>query len=367
MRISAPESRTARYWTLTIILLTALSSAQEVPGKPEANSALQIAELEKRAQAGDANAQFALGQAYDFGNGIPQNEQQACLWYRKSAEQGYPPAQNSLGLMYRSGRGVEPNKEQAVSWYRKAAKQGNAKAMFNLGTAYYNGDGVTTDDSAAYAWFLLAREAGSDPAREALNRMEGSLKSWQLSAALESVGDFYEQGNDLPQDRKRAIEWYRKAALLGEPTVCVKLAKDLIDSGEPQAYPEALERCEQAGKQMYSPGAVCAGLLYQRGLGTSQDLEHAAKWFTRAAELGNAQGMLQLGQMYWSGSGVKQNKISAYAFMLLASTANLPDALRDKSSYEQALSSKELEKARKQADAWARQHPVTRIILPPSR
>src|SRR6266705_6094800 len=106
-----------------------------------------IVDIQKKADAGDASAQFALAEAYDFGNGEAQSDKNAFLWYRKSADQGFAPAQNSLGLMYRTGKGVEQNKEQAVAWYRKATKQGNAKAMFNLGTAYFNGDGVGIDDN----------------------------------------------------------------------------------------------------------------------------------------------------------------------------------------------------------------------------
>jgi TPR repeat protein len=327
-----------------------------------------IVEIQKKADVGDASAQFALAEAYDFGNGVAQSDKNAFLWYRKSADQGFAPAQNSLGLMYRTGKGVEQNKEQAVDWYRKAAKQGNAKAMFNLGTAYFNGDGVGIDDVSAYAWFSLAREHGSATASDAVSRMSSTLAQWQTSAALEKIGDFYEQGNDLPPDHKLAIDWYRKAAQLGEAPVRVKLAKFLLDQGDSQQYPEALHLCEDAGKQMYSPGALCAGLLYREGMGTAKNLQEATKWITKSAELGNAQAMYQLGDMYWTGSGVNQDKISAYAFMLLAATGDLPKAQKEKATYEHSLSSKELEKARKRAETWAKQHPVLRLTqVPPSK
>jgi TPR repeat protein len=327
-----------------------------------------IVEIQKKADSGDASAQFALAEAYDFGNGAAQSDKNAFLWYRKSADQGFAPAQNSLGFMYRTGKGVEQNKEQAVAWYRKAAKQGNAKAMFNLGTAYFNGDGVSIDDIAAYAWFTLARGHGSAPASDAVSRMSNTLAQWQTSAALEKIGDFYEQGSDLAPDHKLAIDWYRKAAQLGEAPVRVKLAKFLLDQHDSQQYPEALHLCEDAGKQMYSPGALCAGLLYREGMGTTKNLQAATRWITKSAELGNAQAMYQLGEMYWAGSGVNQDKIVAYSFMLLAATGDSPKAQQDKATYEQALSSKEVEKGRKRAETWAKQHPVLRLMqVPPSK
>jgi TPR repeat protein len=148
----------------------------------------------------------------------------------------------------------------------------------------------------------------------------------------------------------------------------VKLAKFLLDQGDSQQYPEALHLCEDAGKRMYSPGALCAGLLYREGMGTAKNLQESTKWITKSAELGNAQAMYQLGEMYWTGSGVNQHKIAAYSFMLLAATGDLPKAQQDKATYEQSLSSKELEKGRKRAETWAKQHPVLRLTqVPPSK
>ncbi len=351
-----------RFLALALTLVVGTSSGQAPSSSaPSPHTPAEISELQKEAETGDAAAEFAIGQAYDFGSGVGQSDKDACSWYRKAAEKGYAPAQNSLGLMYRAGRGVEQSKQEAVNWYRKAARQDNAKAMFNLGTAYFNGDGVAIDDVLAYAWFVVARERGSEPAREAVNRTASSLLPWQVSSAYEVVGDMYEQGKELLQDHKIAIDWYRKAAAQGEGPVRVKLAKYLLDQGDAQNYPEVLHLCEEAGKQGYSPGALCAGLLYQRGIGTAPDLHQAARWITKSAELGNAKAMVQLGKMYWTGSGVKQDKISAYAFMLLASTAELPDAQHDKATYEQDLDEKQRDKARKQAENWIKQHPPLRI------
>ena len=42
----------------------------------------------------------------------------------QAAEQGYANAQQALGLMYEKGWGLPTDQEQAIIWYRKAAKQG---------------------------------------------------------------------------------------------------------------------------------------------------------------------------------------------------------------------------------------------------
>lgn len=322
---------------------------------PPLNEA-EISAVRSKAELGDPAAQFALGQAYDFGTGIAQNDNQACNWYRKAAEQAYAPAQNSLGVMYRTGRGVEQSKEQAVEWYRKAARQNYGKAMFNLGTAYFNGDGVAINDVSAYAWFLAAGDHGSDPAREAIERAASSLSRWQISDAYGQLAELYEKGTELQQDLPAAGKWYRKAAELGEPAARVKFAQFLVNQGGDQNYREALGFCEEAAKQSYPPASMCVGVLHEKGLGTSPDLSEAAKWYTKSAQLGNALAMQRLSKMYWNGSGVKQDRVAAYTFALLASTAQLPEAQRNRDAYEKELSPKEIEQGKKQVATWIKAH-----------
>ena len=49
-------------------------------------------------------------------------------WYRKAAEQGNDDAQYELGRAYYYGNGVEEDDAEAVKWYKKAAEQGNSDA-----------------------------------------------------------------------------------------------------------------------------------------------------------------------------------------------------------------------------------------------
>jgi len=82
----------------------------------------------RRAEKGEAKAQFVLGLKYDTGKGVPQDYAEAAKWYRKAAEQGYAEAQFNLGTMYDEGRGVRQDYAEAAKWYRKAKDQGVAGA-----------------------------------------------------------------------------------------------------------------------------------------------------------------------------------------------------------------------------------------------
>jgi TPR repeat protein len=189
------------------------------PATPPASrttlSTVEIQTLKAKAEAGDAKAQLQLGAAYEDGNGVHQNDEQAVNWYRKTAEQGDAEAQNDLGIMYSLGRGVEKSKVEATKWYKRAALQRYPKAMFNMGTAYYNGDGVPVDDTTAYAWFLLAQEAGSQPAADAVKRAESEMRRFQKVEAFSKIGEMYEKGEDLRQDYVEAAKWYSRAADMG--------------------------------------------------------------------------------------------------------------------------------------------------------
>jgi TPR repeat protein len=65
-----------------------------------AQTPTDIATLRVRANAGDADAQTSLAIAYFNGEGIPQDDAQAMLWFRKAAEQGDADAQFNLGAIY---------------------------------------------------------------------------------------------------------------------------------------------------------------------------------------------------------------------------------------------------------------------------
>ncbi|MEM9555364.1 MAG: caspase family protein [Acidobacteriota bacterium] len=74
-----------------------------------------------QAEAGDAEAQFYVGQIYEKGLGAAPDLAQAALWYRKAAEQGDAPSAVALGYLFEEGLGVERDEVAALNWYRKAA------------------------------------------------------------------------------------------------------------------------------------------------------------------------------------------------------------------------------------------------------
>jgi TPR repeat protein len=81
--------------------------------------------LRRKAEAGDAKAQFDLASAYSLGTGVAKDSAKGLEWLRKSAAQGYAGAEVVLGLFYQKGIGIEKDPEEAAKWYKKAARQGD--------------------------------------------------------------------------------------------------------------------------------------------------------------------------------------------------------------------------------------------------
>ena len=168
-------------------------------------------DLVRRAEQGDAEAQFTLAGKYAKGDRVAEDLAQALRWGRLAAEQGHVSAQLSLGFMYAKGLGTPQDYGEALHWFRLSAEQGNADAQFSVGFLYYTGRGVPKDDAKAELWYRLAAEQGEVGA--------------QLSLAL-----MYSD-----QDDPEAIHWYKLAAEQGDDVAQHNLAVKLVKGdGVPQ-------------------------------------------------------------------------------------------------------------------------------------
>ncbi len=199
----------------------------------EARAALQDA-----ADAGYAAADLYLGRMFESGSYGERNVEKAFEHYRLAAEHGHQDAQIGIGLMYRNGVGVEADTWQAFNWFKKAADQGNPHAHFFVGTMYSGGEHTppgerpVADHTMAVRHFEIAAEAGipggqfalglmyltglsvEKNTKKGLKLMESAAEQGFVVASLE-LGKRYLRGEDLPQDRQRAIHWYCKAGAAG--------------------------------------------------------------------------------------------------------------------------------------------------------
>ncbi len=92
-----------------------------------------FAALQKKAQAGSAEAQYNLGVIYEGAQGGRRDYGLAIRWYRRAAMQGLGQAQYNLGVMYAKGKGVSRNYVEAYKWLALAARTGTVPNAGLLG------------------------------------------------------------------------------------------------------------------------------------------------------------------------------------------------------------------------------------------
>lgn len=73
-----------------------------------------------QAKAGDAQAQYYLGQIYERGGNEGPAFAQAAEWYGRAADQGHKPSLLALAALYEAGNGVASDETRALSLYREA-------------------------------------------------------------------------------------------------------------------------------------------------------------------------------------------------------------------------------------------------------
>ena len=139
-----------------------------------------VAEWRPLALAGDADAQFNLGQAYKLGRGVPADLTQAEDWYRRAAKQGHLQAEDNLGLiLFTANRRAE-----AMPFIINSAARGEPRAQYVLGTAHFNGDLAAQDWPRAYALTKRASDAGLGIASARLVQLDNLIPLEQRQRGL---------------------------------------------------------------------------------------------------------------------------------------------------------------------------------------
>ena len=127
--------------------------------------------LTRSAQMGYRAAQYALGDDYQKGNGVPRDLRQAKYWLGLAAQQGSTTAQGQL-------RTIDP--ANSMKYLQMGADQRDPQSEFDLGVAYELGHGVPHDRAKAIRYLQLATQHSSNPTGDriaaALSRTSASRR-----------------------------------------------------------------------------------------------------------------------------------------------------------------------------------------------
>lgn len=119
-----------------------------------------LTNYKKAFELGNVRALFALGSAYERGDGVSRDPARAHLYYEIAAQQKFTPAIVGLAALYESGAGVKQNPAKAYALYRHAADLGDARAVNKTGELTEQGQGVARNVRNARALYEKSARMG---------------------------------------------------------------------------------------------------------------------------------------------------------------------------------------------------------------
>ncbi|WP_254054397.1 SPOR domain-containing protein [Sphingorhabdus sp. EL138] len=147
-----------------------------------------VAEWRGPASAGDADAQFNMGQAYKLGRGVPMDLTQAEQFYKRAADQGHLQASDNYGLILFQNQ----RRKEALPYLQASANRGEPRAQYVLGTGHFNGDFVEKDWIRAYALMTRASAAGLPQATSNMAQMDKYIPLDKRRRAIELASQMEE-------------------------------------------------------------------------------------------------------------------------------------------------------------------------------
>ena len=209
-------------------------------------------------------------------------ENQARLLFQQ-ANDGNVDAQLSIATCFMD----VAEQPYALPWYEKAAIAGNAKALHEL-TYFYEGRYIGVE---------------ADPVK--LNKVQEMVLGLNNPDAFLKLASQYYTGDGVKKDKKKAFEYYMKAAQLGSDEGAAEVGAcylngDGIEQNDSQAFVWLFR--SKDGRY----GAYNLAQCYLKGIGTEKDIEKAVVCLEKAVNckcLELSEARKQLADLYSKGYG----------------------------------------------------------------
>ena len=236
-----------------------------------------------RAEAGDAAAQYRLGQMYARGEGYRQNLAVARAWYEQAAAQDYRAAHSALGILAENGTDSEPpDSIAAYGHYLQAAVQNDPVAQTKLGNLHH----AHGDPAAAERWWQAAINQNHAAAlRERAEHADDPTARQHDSAQAAALGDAIAMRQlgiaTLNKNPARARDWLQQASDHGDGDASYRLAAGyyLADAlALPSDKAKALAYAARAAAQGKRDAATFARTLSEQDCDLPYDAMRSSAW-----------------------------------------------------------------------------------------
>jgi TPR repeat protein len=230
----------------------------------------------------------------------------------KNAEKGNAEAQYELGQCHEKGLGCIRDNKEAVKWYTKSAEQGHVMAAFNLSRCWEDGQGVPRYKKQAMKWFAKVLE---------------STDIKELYRILRSIDPYCNYNSD------KSVLLLKRLAELGNAKAQYDLGNvcrwDGVVRGGVDDRKESVKWYTMAAEQGNADAQFWLGICYRQGEGVDRDEKEGFKWLTKSAEQGNADAQFCLGNCYEYGSGVDKDEKEAVNWYTKAADQGNASAKRE--------------------------------------
>jgi len=306
--------------------------------------------FESAAALNFARAQEALGEAYDYGRGKPMDHLRAGALYRQAADAGDPVGEYFVGTAYAGGsRGLRRDDARAVYWLRRAAAQADHWAEEYLASMLLSGKGASRDPATALVLLQRSAAGGFGDAMGLLADMYASGRSvavdtaqaqrWRVSAfktytsgaqdgdpyAEGKLAIYYHRGWGMARDDAMMWRWLRDPVAQNNPGAEITEAVAYsLGWGTRRDGAASLRAFQRYESQGWPGGMYLVGLCYTTCPGI-ENYPKAIALFQRAAAMGDADAMVMLADSYESGTGVAKNEQVALQYYTRAAALHNSD------------------------------------------
>lgn len=287
---------------------------------------LGIKYLRTKAEKGNVAAAVLIAEAYENGQGIAPNLQEAFKWYAIAADSGDVSGMRAAARMLGNGSGTRLDRERATEYMRKAAQKGSPRAAVALGKALRTGDDyfLVVDDKEAFSWLEKAANFGDSEAirqlanyyleqnqkDKAINYLEASAAEGRVSSMM-TLFDLYRKDPSVGVDINKAKKYLEMARASKGATVREKssIVKVLLKDPDPQIQDVAtgVRMMKELANAGYMPAIIFMARAYTDGTYVPQDLKQGFELWRKAASNGDVPAMLAVSKAYAQGSGANQN------------------------------------------------------------
>ncbi len=187
--------------------------------------------------------------------------------------------------------------KEAFKLYSQATKMGLKEAQYDLAVLYFYGKGVPVD-------------------RKRTAELIKPLADKMMPEAEELLAVMYYNGVGVERNIDEAWKYFQKGIVLENPEALLYGGLCLVNSGSVDAEKaqKIVKYWTKAAELGNATAMLDLGLLYHDGIHVEEDYKEAFRWFSQAADQNEPGGVFQLGLYYHDGLGVEKDIDKAISY-----------------------------------------------------